>query len=276
MKTTICITALLLFSFSNIFGQKIKYKKGSISVDKVKKFEVVKTKKGGILGVNNFSFNTIDGTQILAIGDTTVFLEKLPHETQSQPNFTGYIISAPALGKTEIVPLIAAFNFGKKLSKDLDKLGFFKSGLMSDDIFQAYIEMHKADKAIEAMAAIDSINIKRQFNNKLTVEMFGPISERTPSTVAVKDGKIVNGLSTIGQFKLDKKGSYATTYKIVNNKKDVIGKFTIIPSDNKANIRLFVHNDDNAFRKLFTHKLGTTNDQKFIEAANYLIKYGYL
>ena len=61
------ILLLCLFLFSSIYGQKVKFKKGKILVDKVEKFEFAKTRDGKLLKniLPHFALKDLDGKEIL-------------------------------------------------------------------------------------------------------------------------------------------------------------------------------------------------------------------
>ncbi len=277
--------AILLFScFLSLSGyaQKVKYKKGTISVDKVQKYEVIKLKKKGIGNPRTFTLKEINGHDILIIKDTTLVLTQLPFEKSPRRYLLVQRVTAPQLHKTNLVPLIGALNFGKLLSKDLQKLGFFKEATLSEDIYAQYIKNHNVSEVAKILSAIDTLNKYRTENYERTVELFGEISPRTPGIISISGDEILENGKTIGHFKFDKKGSYAQIYIIINQANDVIGGFTIIPSEGRANIRMQIHEYGSKKQaqwirfKRDPHGSDLTVEDKMQKAAEFLVYNGYL
>ena len=281
MRLVICI-ALSIFVLGAVQGQKVKYKKGIISIDKVKKYEVVKTKKKGIGEPRTFTLKTLDGSELLIVKDSTLVFSKLPNETKEMVYQHVQYIEAPGLAAKSTVPQIAALNFGKKLSKDLEELGFFKEEGLTKEIFDQYVASHDAESIPEAVRYIDSMNVIRKDNHTRTVKMFGDLPQRKPGKLIVRDGQITQALITVGKFKLSKKGSYASVYQIIDNSGNILGKFVDIPSDGRANIQMLVNSEIEEKRLDWIYFKSTRQtpiwsmDQKMTKAAEYIIRNGFL
>ena len=260
-----------------VFAQKVSYKKWTISVNKKAQYKVDKTKKGGLVGLSNFALRTIQGEDILVIKDTAFYLEQLPNELKPRVSFWAYEVTSPDLKKTTIVPIIGALNFGKKLMKDLQGLNFFNEGSLTESIYDEYVNLQKAEDVPIKLSSIDTLNILRKENYDLTEKMFGPLLKRNPGSMSVRSMTIKEGTKSIGSLKLNKKGSYAHTYKVINNEGNVIGGFTIIQGEGRANVRLMVDEGNwDEKRKWFYHKDDVTLEQKFNELAIFLVNAGYL
>lgn len=260
-----------------LIAQKVSYKKGTISVNKKAQFRVDKTKKGRLVGLSNYALRTIEGDDILTVKDTAFYLAQLPNEEEPRVSFRAYVVTAPSLDKTTIVPIIGALNFGKRLMNDLKATSFFKGDGLTEEIYNNYVKLHKSEEIPIKLSEIDSINTFRQENYKLTKKIFGPLLKRRPGNISISSLTIKEGIEKIGSLKLKEKGSYASTYKVINKAGDIIGGYSIIPSEGKSNVRLMVDEGNwKTKRKWFYHKEGTTLEQMMKRMATFLVEAGYL
>lgn len=285
MKRYICL--VIYFAFSTcLSAQKVKYKKGKISVDKKDAFIFDKEKQGGLFGTKVLTLSSVQNNQdVLVVTDTALFLKPLPFEASARLHGWVHKVEAPELGKKTMIPLMEALNFRKKITKELESIGFFKTNVMTEELFGEFVSKNNEEKIGKMLSYLDSLNEIRLDNYNRTAELFGELPKRSTGDVSVKDGVIKEKLADIGKFKREKKGSYATVYQIININKDVIGKFVHIPSESRANVQLLVNEIDEE-KKLhwlnfkvkgtFSKTQSMTLDEKMAIAANYLVTNGYM
>ena len=105
---------------------------------------------------------------------------------------------------------------------------------------------------------------------------------RIPGVPKYWNNKIYDGDLEVGRFEMGEKGSYATTYKIINSKGNHVANFTIIPSESKANVYSIIDNDE--YRRWFFYKSNNMNPPTAVElsddlmqqCAKYVVDVGFL
>lgn len=273
-----------------VYGQKVNYKKGKIIVNKKTEF-LVEKRKDKINRKTRFYLKRPSGEEILELIDTTFYLHQLPNEGNPRPFVWALVINAPKINKTSMVPIFYPMNPRKRLAEDLEKIGFFKNKILTEDIYNSYIALHnkKQNELNQNMSKIDVLNTNRQKNYEATEKMFGKLFERGAyqQIVATSEGNIIEKQSTftahIGQFRIapDGRGIYAHTYNIINKAEQIIGRFIFTPQEKAYKAKLIME-IDNQFKEheKFDCSDCTTKEialkYLFNEAATYLVLNGYL
>jgi len=259
-----------------IFAQKVKYKKGTIYVNKKKKFLFKKTKKGGLYKPARFYLANLDGEHIIDVIDTNLTLYQLPYEESKRIKFTTYSVKAPKLNKNTVIPFEYSYNVRKSFIKKLKKIGFFKTLNFDEEMYSKYIDFYDMNKIHKQLVALDSTNAKRKRNYKMSVEAYGEFPKRKPGNIGIVDNVIYENKVEVCKFELDKKsGGYATIYNIKNINNKIIGIYVYIPREKRANIKTNIDNK----RKWFNYKNWTaepTQFKRFNYAVKYLFEMGYL
>ena len=218
----------------------------------------------------------MEGNDVLTVKGSALYFEQLPNETSPRMFKSVYVVEAPSLGLTKTIPPVLSLNFRKYLTKQLKKVGFFQEETITPDVFEAFIQLHKTELIADYSTHIDSCNINRVKNAALMAKEFGPLLKRQPGVIGVKGGKATDGITQIASFKLKTKGSYAQVYQVINQEGFVIGNFTIIPKESRANVRMLANEHRKTFRYKVTDKSTATLDLKFTQVAQYLVANGYL
>jgi len=266
----------ILFFCTSLQAQKLSYKKGIISVDKVKKYKVDRTKKGGLKALSNYALRTIEGEDLLIITDTVFYLTRLPNETGSRNWLYAHIVSAPSLNKRTIVPMFGSLKFGKNLMQSLDKVNFFNQATLTEEIYERYISLLNTDKILEELKELESMNVLRVKNYQLTKNAFGPLLERKPGivTVTVRELKISEGWVDLAILKLEEG---TTTYKLINPEGAIIGEYIIQSQMRKSSVRMMIDEGNwEEKTKEFSHGISNFSLLQFKDMATYLVNAGYL
>lgn len=218
-------------------GQKVKFDDDVVLIDKVKKYDFIRTQKGGMTGLSNAILKDLSGNIIFEIQDTSLYYDQLPNELgKREAIFTNYL-SAPGLGKKVLVPGIISYNIRKEFVKALDEFGFFKTGILDEAIFEKLVLKYKAKEFELILKDFDVTNKERFDIAKLIEKTFGPLVVREPGKASYFNDNISDGKLNVGKFVLEGKGSYASTYKIISSNGAHVASLTIIPSESKANVR---------------------------------------
>lgn len=277
---------LLLLLFVNValltpsFGQKVKYKKEKIYVDKELSFDFARTMKKSLLSgkLSHYALrSTVDNSDVLVFKDTTFYYETLPHELDSRAAYNCVSLEVPVLDKKVALPRINTLNYRKAIIKNLKETSFFKEKKMTEAIYADFLKTQKMDVIENTITHIDTTNANRVVNYEKTKKKFGDLFKRKPGRVAVGDLKIWDGEKQIGYFKFSTGGSYAASYEVVNHEGITIGKVAIIKKENSANVRTLVDEK----RKWMYYKKNKegkdpTRDQKLTALAKYLVEQGYM
>lgn len=262
------------------FNQKIKFDDDAILIDKVKKFDFIRTKKGGLNDLTCAVLKDLNGQEIFTIKDTIFYYKRMDNETGDREAFKTHYIHAPLINRIEIVTATYAYNLRKDITKKLSEFGFFATGVLNDDIFNQLKEAYDITNMSKKVLEIDTINIIRFVNAEKTKNLFGTILKRNPGKFSIFSDHVSEDKIKIGSFIQDKKGSYATTYKILNSKGNQIAFFTIIPGENRANTVTLV--DEKRKWIYFPQKsavemaMSNPYSDQFLEVFKYYADYGYL
>jgi hypothetical protein len=281
-KRFFSIIIFLIISVSGLLSQKVKFDDDAVLIDKVKKYDFLRTKKGGLTGLSNAELKDLQGNMILEIKDTSLFYKRLPNELGDRVAvFTNYI-KAPKLGKTVIVPEIISYNIRKDFVKALEELGFFKDDLLDEQRFEQLCKMFKSLEFVKTMSEIDTANVERFEISKIIENKFSPLLVREPGTVKHWNGKIQDGKKDVGKFVIVTKGSYSSTYKIIDSKGNHVADLSVIPRESRANVRFFLQGER---RKWFYFKtsdgLSPPTPEEILNyffntSAKYVVDNGYL
>ena len=199
---------VLFFSISNLaVAQKIKVKKGEVLVDKVKKYEWVKTDWPVVKSMNDFVLQDLTGKSILQIKCKELKYTQLPHE--SEPRFFKAINSLVNSSNDKEVEIerIGAFSDSKFVTKRLDDCGYFQYDELTDHIFTCLTEVFKKDVAENIRIELDTLNEIRAANAQEMTEVYGPLAIRKPSGVSFKKVDIFEGGVLVGRIESKEKGS---------------------------------------------------------------------
>ncbi len=272
-----------LIVFNPVFSQKVKYKKDKILVDKVKKYDFIRTKKGSFIKRGNFVLKDNDGNDILIIKDTSIYYTQLPNETKPRIAYYTYLYIAPGIDKKAILPDFKTFNFRKYLTKRLKKAGFFKTDQMTDAIFEEIISKRFNIRQLKKdLSKIESINKTRLENYKATVGKFGDMVKRDPNFSIMRldeSLKIYDGGEVVGAFMYKRKKKGITTYNIYNRLGKLLGRFVVNPSIRSLSVLMAVPGVKDAHAELHysnTDKYGRAKKLSFDIVAEYLVYHGFL
>lgn len=280
MKKTILFLACLM-AMTSSFGQKVKLKKGMVLVDKQEQFKFEKTKDGKLLKgtIPHYMLSDLEGNPILVLTDTLVNFTQIPSETEPRRAYRTYVCTNPKNNKSTVVAMPRALNARKIYIKDLKDLGFFKSGEMTDEIYEGLVQKQDLEWVENWKIHLDSTNVNRVRNYELVKEKLGEPTKRKPRKISVSGGQIKDGLTVVGKFLMKKKGrgSYAHIYRLEDAKGKEIGQAALFVTESRGNTKVF---SDDVF-KTFDYKTkrdGTsmTTDEKLQVLAEYLIIQGYL
>lgn len=268
---------------SALFSQKVKFDDDIVLVDKVKKYDFIRTKKGGLTDLSNAILKDLAGNEILILKDTSLYYDKLPHEYKNRVAvFTNYF-DAPKLGKVVLVPGIISYNIRKDIVKALEEFGFFKTDLLDEEMFTKLVNKFEARTFEKTRKEIDTINIDRFIVSALIEKTFGPLIERTPDKPQYWSEKIYDGKLEVGRFEPDVSGSYSSIFKIINKKGNNVANLSIIPGDSKASVYSVVPGDEKRRHWIFFKSTYNTPPTKedifrymFEESTKYLLNIGYL
>ena len=292
MKNLI-ILLVTLFIFNPVFSQKVKYKKEKIFVNKEKKYDFIRTKKGSLTKLSNFLIKDNDGKIILIIKDTTINYTQLPNETKPRVAYYTYLYVAPEIDKKAILPNFKTFNFRKYLTKKLKKAGFFKTGQMTDAVFEEITTKRFNTKKLKKdLSEIEMINKNRLDNYNAVVENFGDLVKRDPTFSIMsleKNLEISDGDKIVGKFKKRKEKKNnpmykilahpKPTYNIINAQKQIIGYFTVDATKQILSIYLSLSGIKDAKAALKyskTDDFGQPKKLTYDSVAKYLVLHGFL
>lgn len=267
----------------NLTSQNVKYNKDAVFIDKVKKYDFIRTKKGGLTGLSNVVLKDLSGKDIILIKDTTLYYKRLPNESEDRGAITTNYIYSPELDKAILVSPIISYNIRKDIVKKLDELEFFKSGNIDENLLNQLAGQFGLSEFEKTLAQIEKTNTERFIIAQLVEKEFGPHVTRKPGLITHMTGKIFDGGLTVARYVLDGKGSYAATYKIISSNGYHIANLTIIPSESRANV-LFLIDQINERRHIFnfiqTKQTPPTKEELdeyfFDECAKYIIEHGFL
>lgn len=168
----------------------------------------------------------------------------------------------------------------KYVTKRLKKQDFFKTDKLTEEVFDVLVSKYLDTKGLlKTLSKIDSSNLTRLNTYNKTIEKFGDLVKRDPnfSIINIKENLQINdGGKAIGKFRIKKKGSFSTTYDILNSHKKIIGTFSIIPSRKNIFIRTKI---DNKGKKILFSEIDTFGQKPKSRpkvVAKYLIFNGYL
>ena len=279
MKKLYLICFILTLFASNLISQKVKYKKDKIFVDKVEKYDFIRTKKGGLTSLSHFILKEINGTEVLIVTDTLLTLAKLPFEKEPKVYENLYLYIAPQINKREMIPPMMFFNQRKHIKKRLKKFDFFKTGIMTDEIFNLLItKYYDTNKLKNLLIEFDSINTVRLENYNATEEKFGAPNTRDPNWGILhvsEKSEVFEGGKIVGHFRSDKNSSKVSSYLIQNSNKKVIGVLRVFKKKNKLVIITHVNHVEKTLK--LDLKFNADNMTKYFElTSEYLINYGYL
>lgn len=282
LKNILSVVFLLLFTSAS-YAQKIKFKKDMIQVDKKDKYEFLKTKDGSILGSDlpNFVLKDLNGNELLNFTDTTVYYAKLDNEKEQRVAYRMFICNSPMLNKRSTFPIPPTFNFRKYITGNLEDLDFFKTNEFTEKVYQSLLYKQDFNSIDKWTNHIDTTNTNRLAYSKMTSEIFSPLKERVPGQISVKSGVIYDGRTKLGKFSLDKKGSYAHIYYVVNHKGFTIGIVSMEQKSGKANFGSYAIDESGMTRKNFFFQRNSagqelTPDKKLTQIANHIILSGLL
>ena len=297
MKSLYLLAALLIVS--NLNAQKVKVKDGEILVDKVHKYDITETKnEKDKTQLNQYVLSDLDGNVVLSMTDTTFTFERLPNELAPRDAYHAYILSAPTLDLEEIMPYNPIMSYAGRRIKDLDKVGFFKSGSMDSEIFYKFLEKQKPESLEALNAEMVQTNADRKDNYNLTVEKIGALMERKPGTISVtininkKNGyHIRDGNTIVGEYWVIDGESYKPGILVFNGNKEEIAAGTIYTEAEtinglpkyKYNLKLYAYGKNNLeenFKWFYENvKSSGTKDsisKKLEIMAKFLINEGFL
>ncbi len=276
---------ILLSQFSLLaLSQKIKYDDGIISIDKIKKFEFLLTKKGGFSGYTNAKLINLNSDTLLVLKDTIIYYCQLPNETQGIEAFHEYLLTAPTIDRSCYIQYAIGFNPRKTIFRNLEKSGFFSTGVMTKEIFNQSVEEIKIKNTEDILKSIEDVNFIRKKNYDLNKSKLSELVQKNPSSVFSDSntGEIKAKNKRIGIIKTNIVGGKALTFNIFNLKNEIIGYLVIVPDEKQATVNTVI---DNIFFH-FSAKLPEMFKQKpndptsygnlFDEVGRYLVNYGYL
>ena len=272
MKKNNLLLCLFLFFSLSLFSQKIKLKKDIITIDKKEMYKIEKTKKGGLMGASNFQFKTIDGKILLELKNTPLQYDSLPHEERRRTALKCYEVTAPELGQSILIKHLRGLNTKKILFEQLVDMNFFATGTLDQTFFNSFCEKNGQSEVKKVLEGMDSINVMRKENYKLTLEAFGELQQRPASSVRLEGTSIIEGLTTIGRIKRKKTGSYATVYDVENSDGTKIASMTLIAKEKRANVRPMVNDKLKWFNQKGEWNVTLIQE----EILNYLVIYGFL
>jgi hypothetical protein len=272
-------TTLLLFVVLSVFAQKdpkIDFDDDIITIDKVKKYDFITTKKGGFTSLSAAVIKNLEGKELFIIKDTILYLSKLDHEKEKKREFTeAHIFIAPMLNKMVFIEPIKLTSIRKTLFKDLKKTTFFGSEGQDSTWFNAMAEEYGAKTMQLKLKEYEEINVKRQVNTQKSIEIFGPMFERKPAAIqssTFSGMQMLDGAKRIAEMERVTGGSYSTEYRIVNKNNKVIASFYHQPSESAGNVMTHV----DKIRKNFYFDRTDNMDIILTKLCEYLIFYGYM
>jgi hypothetical protein len=280
------LSALFVVLFcvnENLISQNAKFNKDAVFIDKVKKYDFIRTKKGGLTGLSNVVLKDLDGKDIIIINDTTLYYKRLPNELEDRGAIKTNYIYSPEIDKTILVSPIISYNIRKDIVKELDKLEFFKSGNIDENLLIQLAGQFGLSEFEKTLDNIEKTNTERFIVAQLVEKEFGPHVARKPGLISHMNGKIFDGGLTVASYVLDGKGSYAATYKIISSKGYHVANLTIIPSESRANVRFLIDQKNERrhwFKFIQKEQTPPTkeemNEYFFDECAKYIIENGFL
>ncbi len=280
--------AFVMFVSTPLYGQKVKYKKGQVSVDKKHMYNMDEEQSTDSRSkMKSYFLRDLGGNTLLSMKDTTFYLEKLPHEEVPRKGFEAYRIDAKGL--SSLIFFNPIMNYGKQRVKDLSKVGFFKKGAFDESIFNAFVEKQFPENLKKNMEEYASKNDTRAKNNQMVVEAFGSLVERAPGEVLVRKGKgddfeIKESGEVLATIVEGEKGTISHPYFIHNLNGDRVAIINIRPTTNDAkNASFTVHSTavEGSLETLSQSGNTVGNDQmklikKFKSAVEYLIDQAML
>lgn len=272
---------LLTCSAMVCFGQKepkIDFDDDIITIDKVKKYDFVLTKKGGFTSLEASKIVDLAGEVVFIVKDTILHLDQLENELEKQREFAkGHVFIAPKLNKIAFVEPIMLTKARGTVFKKLKKTAFFTSEGQDTSWFNEMVNEFSGKYMMKKMEEYNHINSIRKINAQKTAEKFGPLFKRKPAAIqssTISELALNDGGKRVGVLKLVKKhsGAYSTTYDIINHDNKLIGHFYHQTSDSAGNIQTEV----DGVRKQFVFNYQSTMDDILTILNEYLIYYGYL
>lgn len=276
---TLFSTILLTLTFTIAFSQKVSFDDDGILIDKVKKFDFKRMKKGGLTGLTTATLSDLTGMKLLIIEDTSIYLNKLPYELEEREAFETHALIAPQLNKTILVQPIFGGNIRKDIMRKLDSIGFFKTNILNESIFNDLAKAYGSESKSAELLTLDTCNVVRFSNFELSEKTNGKIKPRKPGKTYFFVDYYSDGKSKIADINLEKSGSHSQTYNVKSSDGSRnIATIYIFPGDKKANILTKIDNK----RKWFSIKPVDSFDREapikelHNEIVTYLVHYGYL
>ncbi len=295
MKQFFIILALFSLSYAN--AQKLKLKDGKVMIDKVHRYDLVKTKADKKGKLEKYELIDLEGQIVLSLIDTIYNYEQLPNEKMPREAYHQYKVISPTAGLTATIPYNPIMRYGKQRLKDLKKVGFFKDHIMDEEKFNAFVEKQIYFVPKTEHEKLLETNDNRKKNYKLTLEKIGPLTERKPGNISLEKitGKskyhIKDGITTVGQFILTDTDSYRPGVLVYNGEDENIASGTIYVNPEivnktpkfKYDLRLNAYgkNDlEKNYKRFFhwgsNHKKPNTIYEKLEVMAQFLIHEGFL
>lgn len=240
----ILLTLLVsIFLFGSLDAQKIQFKKDEILVDKVAKYSLVKTKKGGMFKENpHFEMKDMKGNMILSFTDSAFNYVALPHEEGIRVGFIKVLMHAPTIDKKVVLPRFNVYSFQKYLTKTLDEFGFFIGNGMTEEIFDKIVAAQDLEHMMKNIDYVEKVNEKRLSNYESATKSNGPLVKRKPEYLKVKEFVISEGGKELGKFT---KGVGGNKFYIKNNNGDNIGNVTFNADRSSGTLYLNIgHNEE--------------------------------
>lgn len=279
MKNNIAI--LFIFATIVCFGQKppkIDFDDDIITLDKIKKYDFVVTKKGGFTALESSQITNLEGAVLLIVKDTTLYLDQLENELEQKREFVdAHIFIAPQLNKIAFVEPINMTKARGKIFSYLKDTNFFTTEGQDSMWFNQMVQQFGGHRMVKVLEEFSVINERRKINAQKTREMFGPLTERKPAAIQISSARgfaLHDGAKKLALVIKDTKrsGPYSTTYNIINNENKVIGHFYYQPSEFTGNV---LTNADGV-RKNYKFSRMASFDDILTTINEYLIYYGYL
>jgi len=275
MKNLILICGCLL-TVTILTAQKVQVKKGKILLDKVATFEMVKTKKGGMVDLNAYALRDLEGNDILIFKDNIINYTPLPSELNPRPAVQAFTVTAPNVNKSMSIPY-HGIGFVKTAVNTLEAIGFFKSKTMDEKMYDAYIEKQFLDKHLLKIEAATAANEVRLKNYELSLERYGFFAQRKFFRVQMEGEIIKDGTFAVGRFNYEK--VITKVIKTVKNNKDQdIASFIMNLDEKKCSVKTKI---DGLNKKFFVSNSGAPSaanvtSNLYKQMAEYLVNYGYL
>ena len=295
-NTLLTIIALLLIQTA--FAQKVKLKDEKVYVDKEHKYNFIESENKSNGSLSSYELTTLDGKIILGLKDTIIYFSQLLFELSPRPGYELYHCVAPQQSLSALMPYNPVMGYPKQRIKDLKKVGFFKSGEMSEEAFNDFIERQYPKYVSENIEEIHKISAQREKNYQTTKELFGEFIERHPKTPQVvininkpKSYILKEGNTVLGKFNLEVEGSNNNRYGLINHHGTKIGEVNIFKTPATAgsvaiykyNLKPFILGQSNDEENYIWFNERTSNTSsakstnfKLEKIANYLVSRGMM